>query len=422
MGKKGLTAKQVQHLGPLETRYELPAGPPTGLYLVIQPSGTKSWALRYRWHGQTRKLTFPQTYPDMGLAAARAEATLKLDSLENDIDPAAVQAEEIQKDQPTTLKSVVDEWLKREVSKTRTKGEVTRIMNKEVVPGWKHKLITDIARPDVNRLIDAIMDRKAPILANRTLSILKRFFRWTIERGYIQVSPIAGIRPPAKEKTRERVLTEEELTAIWNAAPALGFPFGDYFRLLALTGQRRGEVANMKWADVDLDAALWTLPKEATKAGRIHDVPLSAPAVALLRNAPKFKGPYIFTTTSGKGPISGFSKAKTSLNDSIVEARTRAVSEETADPPKNLELAQWGLHDLRRTLTTWMANNGVFPHVLAAILNHSPGSTLGITAVYARSKWSKEKRAALDAWAQYVTSLEKPAEVIEAERVMVAVG
>jgi integrase len=416
MGKKGLTAKQVQHLGPLETRYEVPAGPPTGLYLVIQPSGTKSWALRYRWHGQTRKLTFPQTYPDMGLAAARAEATMKLDNLDNDIDPAAVQAEEIQQEEPNTVKSVVDEWLKREVSKTQTKGEVARIMNKEVMPKWKHKLITDIARPDVNRLIDAIMDRKTPILANRTLSILKRFFRWTIDRGYIQVSPIAGIRPPAKEKTRDRVLTEEELTAIWNAAPELGFPFGDYFRFLALTGQRRGEVANMKWADIDLDAALWTLPKEATKAGRIHDVPLSEPAVQLLRSLPRFKGPYIFTTTSGKRPISGFSKAKTALNDAIVEARRKS-----AELPENAKaLDQWGLHDLRRTLTTWMANNGVLPHVLAAILNHSPGSTLGITAVYARSKWSKEKREALGRWAQYMSGLEKPAE--EAERAMVAVG
>src|SRR5262249_51521708 len=124
MGKKGLTAKQVQHLGPLENRYEVPAGPPTGLYLVIQPSGTKSWALRYRWHGQTRKLTLPEIYPDMGLAQARAEAVLKLDKLEEGIDPAVVQAEEIQKEEPNTVKSVVDEWLKREVSKTRTKGEV----------------------------------------------------------------------------------------------------------------------------------------------------------------------------------------------------------------------------------------------------------------------------------------------------------
>jgi integrase len=391
MGKKGLTALQVQHLEPLETRYEVPAGPPTGLYLVIQPSGTKSWALRYRWHGQTRKLTFPETYPDWGLAQARAQATLKLDNLENDIDPAAVQAEEVHLSAPNTLKSVVDEWLKREVSKTRTKGEVARIMHKEVTPEWKHKLITDIARPDVNRLIDSIMDRECPILANRTLSILKRFFRWTIERGYLQVSPIAGIRPPAKETTRDRVLTEEELAAIWNAAPALGFPFGDYFRFLTLTGQRRSEVANMKWIDVDLDAALWTLPKEATKAGRIHDVPLSAPAVALLRNLPRFKGPFIFTTTSGKRPISGFSKAKGALDVK--------------------ELDQWGLHDLRRTMTTWMANHGVLPHVLAAVLNHSPGSTLGITAVYARSKWSKEKREALDAWAQYVSTLTTPATI-----------
>src|SRR5262249_224372 len=195
----------------------------------------------------------------------------------------------------------------------------------------------------------------------------------------------------AKETTRDRVLTEEELIAIWNAALALGFPFGDYFRFLTLTGQRRSEVANVKWSDVDLDAALWTLPKEATKAGRIHGVPLSPAAVELLRKLPRFKGPHIFTTTSGTRPISGFSKAKAALTAAIVET----------------ELDRWGLHDLRRSMTTWCANNGVQPHVLAAILNHSPGSTLGITAVYARSKWSKEKREALERWSSYVLSLEK---------------
>lgn len=397
MGKKGLTAKQVQHLEPTDQRYEVPAG--DGLYLVVQPTGTKSWALRYRWHGQTRKLTFPQNYPEMSLAAARAEAILKLDNLDNGIDPAIVLAEEIRQEQPNTVKAVSDEWLKRAVNQTRTKAEVTRIMNKEVLTEWKHRIITDIARPDVLRLIDAIVDREAPVLANRTLSIMKRFFRWAIERGYIEASPTAGIRPPSKEKTRDRVLTEEELAAIWNRAPILGFPFGDYFRFLALTGQRRSEVATMKWADVDLDAALWTLPREATKANRTHDVPLSASAVELLRNAPRFKGPYIFTTTSGVRPISGFSKAKAALNDAIIAAR-KATGNEKAE-----ELNQWGLHDLRRTLTTWAADHDVLPHVLAAILNHSPGSTLGITAVYARSKWAKEKRDALDRWGAYIVSL-----------------
>jgi len=161
----------------------------------------------------------------------------------------------------------------------------------------------------------------------------------------------------------------------------------------------------MQWSHVDIEADLWTLPRESTKARRVHDVPLSQPAKELLENAPRFKGPYVFTTTSGKHPISGFSKAKEAVDGAILKRGQAAAEKAGLDPKKVKALEEWHVHDLRRTLATWMADNDVPPHVLAAVLNHSPGSTMGITAIYARSKWAKEKQEALDKWASFVASL-----------------
>jgi len=386
MKKEGLTAKQVQHMKPDSKRVEVPAGPPTGLYLIVNPSGKKSWALRYRWRGRPKKLTFAGSYPDLSLALARAEAQAALADLQRDIDPAAVKVEEER--EPDSARAVANEWLDRYVKpNTRTWPEVERILNREVLPSWKDKLITEIGRADVLRLLDAIVDSGRPILANRTLSILKRWFNWCVERGILEVSPGSGIRPPAKEKSRERVLETAELAEIWKATESLGFPFGQYFQLLILTAQRRSEIAQMRWQDVDLGAALWTLPQEATKAGRIHDVPLSQAALELLENLPRFDGPFLFTSTGGKRPVSGFSKAKKALDEKI-----------------NVE-APWRIHDLRRSAATHMAKTNVPPHVLAAILNHSPGTAQGITAIYNRFRYLEERREALEAWGEHLLSL-----------------
>ncbi len=388
MKKRALTARQIQYMQPdPEKRLEVAAGPPSGLYLVVHPSGKKSWAYRYRYRGRPKKLTFAEGYPDLTLAQARAEAQAATEDLENSIDPAAVKVEE--KQEPDSARSVADEWLDRYVKpNTRTWPEVKRILNREVLPSWKDKLITEIGRADVLRLLDSIVDSGRPILANRTLSILKRWFSWCVERGILEVSPGAGIRPPAKEKTRARVLETGELVEIWNGLDTLGFPFGPYFKLLVLTAQRRSEVSNIRREDVDLEAALWTLPAEATKQMRRHDVPLSAAAVEIFKTLPQFEGPYVFSTTGGERPVSGFSKAKIALDEKI---RRR--------------VAPWRIHDLRRSAATWMAGAAVPPHVLSALLNHSPGTAQGVTAIYNRFRYLEERREALEAWSQHILSL-----------------
>ena len=426
MSKDGLTAKQVEHMKPGTKRVEVPVGSPIGLYLVIHPTGRKSWMFRYRYRGRTRGLTLEKSYPEMSLAAARAEAEAALEKLADDIDPAVAQAIEEQQAAPNSAKAVAEEWLKRTMQKKPSYGEVKRIVERDILPAWKDRFIIEIDRPAVFRLLDDTVDRGAPVLANRMLTIIKRWFKWSVNRGYIAVSPAAGIDPPSEESSRDRVLTQDELAVIWNTAPKLGFPFGDYFRFLILTGQRRAEVATIRWPHIDLDNALWTLPKANTKSKRIHDVPLSPAAVDLLKRLPRFPKPkeenpttrkepndFVFTTTSGERPISGYSKAKETLEKKITE-RLREHQEKPVSrkhvSKDDLALDEWHIHDIRRTLTTWMANNDVAPHVLAAILNHTPGSTMGITAVYARSRWAKEKREALDKWATFVLSLEKSEE------------
>ena len=403
MKNEGLTSKQVQYMQPDPAkRLEIPAGPPSGLYLVIHQTGKKSWALRYRWHGRPNKLTFTKKYPDLSLAAARAEAVAALANLERGIDPAAAKAAE-EKLEPNSVSQVGSEWLERYVkprTRTHRRSEFERILTNEVMPAWNRKLISEVSRADVLRLLDSIVDRDAPVSANRTFEVLRSWFNWCVERGIVSTSPVAGIRAPSAEKSRDRVLEPGELAEVWCATEALGFPFEQFFRMLTLTAQRRSEVANIQWKHVNIQSALWTLPAEVTKANRIHDVPLSQQTLELLENIPRFDGPFIFTTTAGKRPVSGFSKAKGYLNAEIVKRREAAGKLDT--------FMDWRLHDLRRTAATQMAKSGVAPHVLSAILNHTPGSTQGVTSIYNRFRYTEERREALEKWANYVVSLAEP--------------
>ena len=396
MREKGLTAKQVQYMKPDPAkRLEVPAGAPVGLYLVIHKGGRKVWAVRYRWHGRPTKLTFKKPYPRLSLAAARAEAEAVLANLRRGIDPVALKAEEKQQE-PDSFSAVVSEFMERYGKRRKSWRETERILNREAVPKWGRRDIQEISRPDVLRLLDGIADRGSPIMANRTYAALSKLFNWAVvQRGIIEVSPMAGMGRPQDEQSRDRVLSGDELLKVWRASSGLGFPFGAFLRLLVLTAQRKSEVARMKWEDVDLKRALWTLPAGVVKSGRIHDVPLSPPACELLENLPRFEGPYIFTTTGGTKPINGFSKMKAVLDFKIQRAARKS--------------ADWRLHDLRRSAATWMAGAGVPPHVLAAVLNHTPGSTMGITAIYVRHRYSQECRDALEKWGQYVVRLARPA-------------
>ena len=400
MKSKLLTARKAESLKPesgAEFARDYPDGAVPGLSLVLHPTGRKSWALRYRIDGRQRRLTLGR-YPRMKLAKARKEAIEKLKAVDRGEDPAEAKKETAA---PDTVGGVVSEFVTRYL-KPRNKSwqETERILLKETEK-WKHRPAETIKRADVLNLLDKIMDRGTPYMANRTHAALSRLFSWAAERGHIEVSPLVGVRAPGEETSRDRVLTDGELAEIWNAAEGLGYPLGPFYQVVLLTAQRRGDAAGMRWQDLDLENGLWTLQAAQTKAGRIHDVPLSGPVLELLERLPRFEGEYVWTTTSGEKPINGFGKAFKRINAAILEARKK-------DNPQAKPIEDWKVHDLRRSAATHMAKANVPPHVLAAILNHSPGRTMGISAVYIRHKYASERREALEAWAGHVMELAKP--------------
>jgi integrase len=235
-------------------------------------------------------------------------------------------------------------------------------------------------------VVDEAVDRGAPIGANRLLGILGRLFGWLANRDVIKAAPTAGVKKPGVERSRDRVLTDAEIVAVWQATAEIGWPSGPLVRMLLLTGQRRDEAAAASWPEIDVYSALWSIPGTRTKNGRPHHVQLAKPVLELLEDVPRFAdGDFLFGA-GGRGPFKGFGRAKGRLD-------------------KLAGIAPWTLHDLRRSCATGMASLGVPPHVIERILNHVSGTRGGIAGVYDRSALDAERRNALERWAEHVEKL-----------------
>src|SRR5262245_33889297 len=248
---KALTQLAIDNLKPGPARREIPDGKEGGLYLVLQPSGAMSWALRYRFEGKPKKFTIGPL-PDIGLAKARAEATKAKASLANGVDPAALKTatkraeKAAREDEIDLIEKVVESFVSRYVrpkQKSATARETERCLHREIVARWRGRRLSKITKADIHALLDSIVDRGADIQANRVFATLRRMCNWAMERGLIAVSPCTGIKPPTAERSRDRVLSDDELKDVWKAAEAIGWPFGPLVRLLILSGQRRSEVA-----------------------------------------------------------------------------------------------------------------------------------------------------------------------------------
>ena len=246
-------------------------------------------------------------------------------------------------------------------------------------------------------MLDEIVDRGAPIVANRTLAVFRRLCNWAVERGVVDASPCDKIKVPAAEESRDRVLSDDEVRLAWTAFERLGWPFGQIAQLLLLTGARRDEIASGRWSEIDLEAKTWTIAKERSKNGVAHEIPLSDAAIAILKQLPRIgdrKDALIFSTT-GLTAVSGFSRAKDAIDNVILAAR----GAEVGAPDR------WTFHDLRRTAASGMAGLGIAPHVVEVVLNHRSGTIKGVAAVYNRYSYATEKRQALDAWARRLEAI-----------------
>jgi integrase len=446
-----LTDTEIRKLcaKPPSKRVEHPDGKVAGLFFITQPSGATSWALRYRVEGASRKLTLGP-FPTLSLKAARRKAEEERGNIARGEDPAAAKqtsraAAKAERERETDLiEKVVEKFIERYAkAKTRDWSETKRLLEKNALPKWKGRPLSTITPQQIHDLLDEITDRGAPIAANRVLAQLKVLGGWAVGRGIIEKNPFEGIKAPASEKdrARERVLNDVEIKQVWDAAEALGQPFGPIVKLLLLTGARRDEVASMEWRELDFSPVQismeadgrqaevagkrWSIPKERTKNKRAHVIPLSDAALDILKGLSRVETkrgadgktrPALVFTTTGNTPVSGFSRAKASLDELIAEQ----LRKEAEPRGEALEaVPSWILHDLRRTVATNLQKLGIRLEVTEAVLNHVSGSRAGIVGVYQKHDYAAEKRAALDAWARRLETIingEQPSNVVELGR------
>jgi integrase len=418
MGKQ-LTAAAVAKLRPGNTRREISDAGCSGLYLLIQPSGFKSWALRFRRpNGESAKLTLgpvtdveadaePIIGAPLTLAAARqlAVGLHRERALGKDII-AVRHREKLElkaKGAKTFGQAVVDFIEQHAQRKTRRWQETANLLGvrdrlaipKGLADRWRDRPVTDINGDDIFGVVEEAREHGVPGLERRNegpseararamFSSLSVLFGWLLDKRRIRVNPCTGISRPEAPAARDRVLKDAELVKFWKAAEAERIEFAGPLKLLALTGCRLNEVVGMRRSELSEDGATWIIPGTRAKNGREHVVPLPRAARDILASI-KTEGDIVFTT-NGRTPVVIGSKIKNRLDAAM---RT--------DP--------WRLHDLRRTAATGMAEIGIQPHIVEAVLNHVSGAKGGVAGVYNRAAYAQEKKQALERWATHVEDL-----------------
>ncbi|MBK5196895.1 MAG: integrase arm-type DNA-binding domain-containing protein [Methyloceanibacter sp.] len=381
MPKRALTDAAVKRIEPpISGQIDIFDQGFPGLALRVSYGGRKAWTYFYRIGKRLRRMTLG-TYPALSLADARQAWREARTESQSGRDPSRVGKRE---KAPTDFKNVAGQWILRDQAKNRSRRIVARLIDVNVLPAWEHRAIGDIGRRDVLDVIDAIVDRGAVVTARRVQAHLHRLFVWSVGRGIIETNPLANLPKPGSETKRDRVLSDEELAAVWNAAGEISWQFGNAIRLLILTGARREEIGQLRWlevkaADIELNGA-------RTKNGAPHVIPLSMPARAIIEAMPRVAGSPFVLTIDGNKPISGWPRTKARLDDL-------------------LGIAPWRIHDLRRTTATGLQRLKTPLQVTEAILGHTAGSRAGVVGIYQRHDYADEKRAALEAWGTHVIAL-----------------
>jgi integrase len=377
-----------------------------GFGLKVTPAGKKIYVLQYRMGGRnspTKRFTIAE-HGEFTAEQARDEAIKLRGQIRMGVDP---QEEKKARARPApvaqTFAETADAYLRHAEKGLRPSSarEWRRIVERDVKPRWGKRATESITRRDVRALLEEVASRGADIQANRTLARLKTLFNWAMQQDIIPASPVAGLKPLAKEIERDRVLSDDEIRWFWAGCDQLGWPFGPLFKLLLLTAQRRDEVGTLEWGHLSQDGKTWTMPRERSKNDRAHEVQLSPQAAVVLGSLPRVAETLVFTT-NGARPVSGFSKAKATL-DRLMEAERRKQLGLPDDAPP--AIPGWILHDLRRTAATGMARLNFPPHVVDKILNHVAGVIRGVAGIYNRYDYLDERRAALEAWANWLDTL-----------------
>jgi integrase len=352
-----------------------------GFGVKVTPRGRKVFIVMYRLAGagsRLRKYTIGP-YGRVTLPMARAQAQKIFAARLDGRDPAEEKKQTRRRLVVDRIDDLVETYIREHVAQTGGWRTTSNRLRRDVIAHWGTKSIHEIKKRDVSDLIGLVAQRNAHA-SHRLLKTLKTFFRWCLGRALIDFSPAEGIASNYKEVSRDRVLTDEELAAIIIAARQMQSPYGGIIELLALTGQRRNEVAGFQWNELDEKTRTWSIPSSRTKNKKTHIVHLSEQAWTVIKDRPK--GTYVFATT-GKKPFSAFAKGKDAVDELC-------------------GVSGWRVHDLRRTVVSGMARLGVLPHVADKILNHQAGTISGVAAVYQRHDFLLERKEALDRWGAHV--------------------
>jgi integrase len=288
--------------------------------------------------------------------------------------------------QENNVAAVVEEFIKRKVSQLRS-PEPGRLLRQEILPLWGDQPLADVRKRDIITLLDGIVDRGAPVAANRTLSAIKQLFAWAVDRDLLEASPAATVKKPTKEEPRGRNLTDEEIRGLWKVCDMIGWPFGQIVQLLMLTGARRGEIGDLEWKEIDRDNRVILIPASRYKTRIDHAVPLSDWAMAIIDAPPKVGGSEFVFTVTGRKPVVGHDKAKERI-DLLMPAGT----------------PHWTVHDVRRTVRTRLSRL-TGPDTAERILGHV---LAGDRKTYDCHNYLPEKRQALERWAAELARIMNP--------------
>ncbi len=375
-----------------------------GFSLKVTPSNSKIFFFQYRIGGRagiTRKIRIgksPAIKPDEARKIAlqyAAEVARKLDPQERLKKETSLKL----KSRENAFGKLFEAYSAKQLIQNRSGDKVKQIFEREFLPSLRDTAIAAIDRSDISKVVSRIHERGAPYAANRALTHAKTFFRWAVSEGYLQGDPTSVMQKPFKgEIERERVLSLDELKLLWPQFEAVKCKaFGDVLKLLLLTGQRRDEVSSMRWDNLDLNKGLWLMPRSSTKNKLPHVVPLLGLASEIIKSQVRVSVkdektgkltpcPYVFTTT-GRTFISGWSRIKDSIDETLVKNKSK--------------IDNWRIHDIRRTVSTNLGDMGYHDEDIAMLLNHA---SRGVTAIYNRSTYLEKKKEMLKRWEEKLAS------------------
>ncbi|KAB0670084.1 site-specific integrase [Oryzomonas sagensis] len=416
----------IQSLKPEEKKYYKREA--NGFTIRVMPSGVMTWLYVYTFDGKRKEMNLGKL-PGVTLKEARKRYNAAYNRHQEGFDPGATDrlAKEERRKAPT-VSDLVSDYIDRHAKRfKRSWAKDERILNREVVTAWGNRKAADIVKRDVILLLEKIVDRDAPAMANNTFQIIRKMFNWAVEQDILPHTPCTGVKLPSPKLSRDRVLSEAEIKTLWSSLDRTDLCMSDDARralkLILVTAQRPGEVIGMHSGEID--GQWWTIPAERAKNGKTHRVYLTATALALIgplkvlddkTGEMKTKG-YIFPSPvkkskkqPGKEIIKPFGDTALAiavgrnLAYPLADAKGKPLYTKDGKPAteNRLSIDHFTPHDLRRTAATFMAKSGEMDEVIDAVLNHAKQ---GVIKVYNQYRYDKEKQAALETWERKLNSI-----------------